>query len=93
MAQYIVHKGTPLCLSRGFESLKSGSEWKTIKTIDYEKQRLFKLIDITEFDAVFNVYRPLGKHWADVVTGSLYNPKTGKCLSSDQIKLLVNHAI
>lgn len=89
MPQYIVYKGTPQCLSRGFESLKTGWEVKTIKTIDYEKKRKFKLIELTEFDPVFNVYKPLGKHWADVITGSLYNPKTGDCLSSLQIKLLV----
>jgi hypothetical protein len=34
-------------------------------------------------------YEPFGTFWADSVTGTLYDPKTGKCLSSDQIWMVI----
>ena len=60
-----------------------------IKTVEYEKQRKFKLVDVLEFDPVFQLYEDKGQYYADVVTGTLYSPKTGECLSSTQIQLLV----
>ena len=40
-------------------------------------------------DPISNEYKELGKHWADSITGSLYNPKTGECLTSTQIRMIV----
>ena len=34
-------------------------------------------------------YEPFGTFWADCVTGSLFHPNTGKCLSSDQIWMVI----
>lgn len=87
---FLIIKGEEPCLSRGFEKLKQNMVTMKIKTIEYEKKRKFQLIEVDEYDPVHRVYKNLGKHWADVVTGTLYNPVTGECLSSTQIKLLVD---
>lgn len=86
---YIILKGEAACLSRGFERLKKGSSTMTIKTIEYEKKRQFKLVEVEQYDPVFREYEKLGKYYADVITGTLYDPKTGECLSSTQIRLMV----
>lgn len=88
-SKFVVVKGQPLCLTRGFEYLKKGAIPKKIQTIDYTKTRMFKLVDVDEYDEPFRLYTNMGRFWADAVTGTLYDPKTGECLSSDQIKLLV----
>lgn len=91
-SRVIIVKGHPPCARAPFST--SGPKHKmAIQTADYTKQRLFSLVDVEELDEVTNQYSPKGKHWMDVVTGSLYNTETGICLSSTQIKLLVNHAI
>lgn len=87
--QFVIVRGSPKCLTRGFEFLKSNTVKLKIKTIEYEKERKFKLVDVHEFDPVAQVYEPMGKYYADAVTGTLYSPKTGECLSSLQIKLMV----
>ena len=87
---FVVIKGDAQCLSRGFEYLKKDTVPMTIKTIEYEKQRQFKLVDVIEFDPVYECYEEMGQFYADSITGTLYDPKTGECLSSTQIKLLVN---
>ena len=87
---YVIIKGEAACLSRGFESLKTDTVTMKIKTVEYEKKRKFKLVNVLEFDPVFELYEDKGQYYADSVTGTLYDPKTGECLSSTQIKLLVN---
>lgn len=87
---FVIIKGEPKCLNRGFDKLKSNMVTKTIKTIEYEKKRKFQLVEIDEYDPVTNVYKNIGKHWADVVTGTLYDPFNGECLSSTQIRLLLD---
>ena len=86
---YVIIKGEAACLTRGFEHLKSGTVPMKIKTIEYEKERKFKLVDILEFDPVFDLYEDKGQYYADSITGTLYDPKTGECLSSTQIKLMI----
>ena len=86
---FIIIKGEEPCLSRGFEKLKQNMVSLKIQTVDYIKERKFQLIDVECFDPVFSEYTPIGKFYADVVTGTLYHPKTGECLSSTQIKLIV----
>jgi len=86
---FVIIKGEAACLSRGFEKLKQNTISLKIKTADYEKKRKFQLVDVDEYDPVFNMYENKGKFYADVVTGTLYHPKTGECLSSDQIKLIL----
>lgn len=86
---FIIIKGDAACLTRGFEKLKQNTISLKIQTIEYIKKRQFKLIDVTEYDPVFNVYENKGKFYADVVTGTLYHPRTGECLSSTQIKLIL----
>lgn len=95
-SEFLVMKGEPHCLSRGFEKLRNLSKGKivqmSIQTAEYEKKRKFKLIEVDEYDMnqpSHLAYKNLGKFWADVVTGTLYHPVTGECQSSSQIKLIV----
>lgn len=87
--KHIIIKGEPACLSQGFHLLKSDSVSKKVKTIEGVMQRNFKLIEVQQYDPIKNEYTDIGKHWADCVTGSLYHPKTGECLTSYQIKMIV----
>lgn len=87
--KHIVIKGEPACLSQGFHLLKDNSVYQTIETIEGRQKRKFQLIDLIQFDPIQEVYNELGKHWADSITGSLYNPKTGECLTSTQIRMIV----
>lgn len=87
--KHIVIKGEPACLSQGFHLLKTGSVAKTVETIEGRTERKFQLIEVEQFDPISNEYKELGKHWADSITGSLYNPKTGECLTSTQIRMIV----
>jgi hypothetical protein len=92
-SEYIVVKGEPFCLSRGIEKLKNGDvKKKKIKTVEYVKERKFKLVEVDVFDPTIHhnfAYKYLGKFWADIVTGTLYHPETGECLTSTQIQLIV----
>lgn len=95
-SEFLVMKGEPHCLSRGFERLRNPSKGKIvemcIQTVEYEKKRKFKLVDVDEYDMNQSsdfAYKHLGKFWADIVTGTLYHPVTGECQSSSKIKLLV----
>lgn len=89
---YTVVKGEAKCINRGFDTLRKNAVVKKIRTIEYEqgKKRKFNLVNIEEFDPVFNKYTPIGQYWADVVTGTLYHPQTGECQSSVQISLIVD---
>lgn len=86
---YIVIKGEPACLSVNFHLLKQGAVHKTVETIEGRKERKFKLIDVQEYDPIRNTYEDIGQYWADSVTGTLYKPSTGECLTSFQIRLIV----
>jgi hypothetical protein len=92
-SEFVVIKGHPLCLTRGLVILgnrkRKGFVVKQIQTIEYTKPREMKLVTVDQFDMVTNKYETLGEFYADVVTGTLYDPETGKCLSSDQISLVV----
>jgi hypothetical protein len=90
-SEFVVIKGHPFCLTRGLVGLDKakGSVIKDIKTIEYIKPRKMKLVTVDQFDMATNEYELLGEFYADVITGTLYNPETGKCLSSDQISLIV----
>jgi hypothetical protein len=89
--EFTVVKGHPKCLTNNFLALKKNAVTMKVKTIEYAKgkNRKFKLVNVEEFDPVTNTYSDLGQLWADSVTGTLYDPKTGKCQSSDQISLIV----
>lgn len=88
-SKVIVVKGHAPCARSPFTA--HGPKVKlAIQTADYIKKRTFSLVNVEEYDEVSGHYSPIGEHWMDVVTGSLYNPKTGICLSSTQIKLLLD---
>ena len=91
MSDYVVVKGQPKCISKGFDRLKKNAISMKVRTVEYEKgkKRKFNLVDVQEYDPVSETYSELGKFWADVVTGTLYDPKTGECQSSTQISLIV----
>ena len=61
-----------------------------VKTYEYEKEREFALVLVHEYNPMSREYKEEGVFWADIVTGTLYHPKTGECLSSTQISLIVN---
>jgi hypothetical protein len=86
---YLVIKGEPACLSVNIHLLKDGAVPQRVKTVAGCTERQFKMIEVQEYDPIRNIYSDLGPHWADAVTGSLYNPKTGECLTSYQIKMIV----
>ena len=91
-SEFVIERGQPKCLTRGFEYLKQNTVTLKIQTIEYIKERQFRLVTVDEFDpAVKNdyPYTYFGQFYADSITGTLYDPKTGQCLSSTQIKLLV----
>ena len=81
--------GAHMCLYKGFEGLKKGSVTKQSCTVAGPKDRKMKLVEVEKYFATPTRYEPMGKFWADCVTGSLFDPKTGKCLSSDQIWMVV----
>lgn len=89
VTKHLVIKGEPACLSVNFHLLKEGAVPKTVETIEGRKERKFKLIDVQQYDPIRNIYEDIGQFWADSVTGSLYKPDTGECLTSYQIKMIL----
>ena len=89
---FIVIKGNPCCLSRGFDSLrgKKGVEVKTVQTSAGEMmERPMKLVSVQEYDPVDRIYKDLGEFWSDVATGTLYRPFDGACMSSTLIWMVL----
>lgn len=86
---YLVTKGEPACLSRDFHTLRQKTIRKKIRTVEGIWERDFQMIDVEEFDPIYNTYSDKGKFWADVITGTLYDPETGQCLTSTQMEMLV----
>jgi len=88
---FAVSKGRPPCLytSKSFLELAKAKDVviKNVQTIGYISPRKMKLVAVDLYDDVTKKYEPLGDFYADVVTGSLYVPTTGECMSSDQIWL------
>lgn len=89
MPQHIIVKGQPACLSVNFHLLKEGAVRKKVKTIEGCLERRFKLIEVHEYDPIRNIYEGIGEYWADSVTGTLYRPHDGTCLSSYQLRMIV----
>jgi len=88
--KYLVNgNSVHMCLYKGFEGLKRGSVIKQSCTVAGPRDRKMKLIEVQKYFDTPTRYEPMGKFWADCVTGSLFDTKTGKCLSSDQIWLIV----
>lgn len=89
---FVVVKGFPCCLSRGFDSLrgKKGLEIKKVQTLAGEvMERKMKMVFVQEYDPVERDYIDLGEFWADVTTGSLYRPFDGICMSSTMIWMVL----
>ena len=72
------------------EHLKKNLVKMKIRTHEYEKERMFALVLVHEYNPIERAYHEEGLFWADAVTGTLYDPKTGDCLTSYYMKLLVN---
>jgi hypothetical protein len=87
--KHLIIKGEPACLYQGYHTLLDNKVKKTVVTIGGTMERNFKLIDVEQYDPIKNEYNEMGKHWADCVTGSLYKPDTGECLTSYQLKMIV----
>ena len=89
---YVVIHGFPLCLTRGFDSLRK-QKHKIIKlrvNTSYEiLERPMKMVDVEIFYPNLNRYEDMGEYWADVDTGTLYDPFNGKCLSSSYMTLIL----
>lgn len=89
---YVTIKGNPCCITRGFDKLKSkkGIEIKNVQTRAGEiMERPMKMVFVQEYDPVEREYKDLGDFWADVDTGSLYNPFDGVCQSSTMIWMVM----
>ena len=85
---YIVIKGHPCCLTRGFDTLRGKKDvhTKTVKTSAGEMmERKMKIVFVQEYDPVENSYTDLGDFWADIATGTLYRQFDGICMSSTMI--------
>ena len=83
---------THMCLrSNCVEGLKKGFVIRQTETVAGKKERKMKLIDVEKFydQESPTRYEEFGTFWADCVTGTLFDQKTGKCLSSDQIWMVV----
>lgn len=89
---FVTIKGHPCCITRGFDSLrgKKGVEEKLVQTLAGEQMvRRMKMVFVQEYDPVEREYLDLGDFWADVVTGSLYRPFDGVCMSSTMIWMVM----
>ena len=89
---YVVIYGQPLCLTRGFDSLRkkrSAIVKRRVSTGFEMLERPMKMIEVEIFYPVLNRYEEMGEYWADVDTGTLYNPYNGDCLSSSNMRLIL----
>ena len=88
---YVVIKGTPFCLTRGFDTLrvKKHATKKTVDTGFERMQRWMRMVYVEVYDPVTEHYSEAGDFWADINTGSLYRPFDGVCMSSDYMRLVL----
>lgn len=89
---FVVIKGSPKCLTRGFDSLrgKKGTEVRKIQTRANEiMEKNFKMVFVQEYDPVTRDYEDLGDFWVDITTGTLYDPCNGVCQSSTMIWMVL----
>ena len=84
--EFLVAKGNGY-ISKGFESL-SGGTMMEVKYIGGVMPRKMKLAKVGEYWGTPTQYSSMGNLWVDCVTGTLYDPETGRCLSSDQLTLV-----
>ena len=75
------------CISRGLDRLGKlrAQKIKVVTRAGETLMRPMALIDVASYRSNSTAYEPLGKYWADCITGTLYDPVTGKALSSDQM--------
>ena len=88
---YVVVYGSPLCITRGFEYLrkKAGTVKMKVNTSFEILERPMKMVYVECYHPVEGGYEEFGDYWADVETGTLYNPFDGKCLSSSYMRLIL----
>jgi len=88
---YVVIKGAPFCLTRGFDTLRSkkGAQKWTVDTTAEKLERWMKLVYVEEYDPVTEHYYEAGDFWADINTGTLYRPFDGVCMSSNYMRLVL----
>lgn len=89
---YVVVYGQPLCLTRGFDSLRKQKHKIIKRRVDTSfevLERPMKMVDVEIFYPVLNRYEDMGEYWADVDTGTLYDPFDGKCMSSTSMTLIL----
>ena len=88
---YSSHK----CLYTGLDSLRGLARFNKheVKTVGLRSgetmSRKMILVDVDDWDVDRKTGERLGKFWADVKTGTLYDPKTGRCMTSDQIWMVL----
>lgn len=88
---YVVVYGSPLCITRGFDVLrkKAGTVKMRVDTSFEILVRPMKMVYVECYHPVEEAYEEFGDYWADVQTGTLYNPFDGKCLSSSHMRLIL----
>lgn len=88
---YVVVKGTPFCLTRGFDTLRSkkhAKKWRVHTGFEY-LERWLRLVDVEMYDPITGHYHDAGEFLADITTGTLYRPFDGVCMSSDYMRLVL----
>ena len=90
-SSYVVVKGYPFCLTRGFDTLrvKKHATKKTVFTGFEYMERLMRMVYVEEYDPVTGQYESAGDFWADINTGTLYRPFDGVCMSSDFMRMVL----
>lgn len=88
---YVVEHGTPLCLTRGFDTLrkKGGIVTRRVSTSYEILERPMKMVYVEIYYPNISRYEEMGEYWADIDTGTLYDPFDGKCLSSSYMRLIL----
>ena len=88
---YVVVHGSSLCITRGFDTLrkKAGIVKMRVETSFEILERPMKMVYVECYHPVEGGYEEFGDYWADVQTGTLYDPFDGKCLSSSYMRLIL----
>ena len=88
---YVVIHGQPMCITRGFDKLakKAGKVWRKVRTPVEDLIRPVKLVTVVKYYPVLQRYEDVGEYWADTVTGTLYDPFDGKCMSSSMLEMVL----
>ena len=92
-----IKKGDIPIITYNFEKLKRISKEMEVLTSEGIKRKKIAKVFLNELYYSFSPKtqrrekkeKYLGQYYVDSVTGSIYEPNTGRCLTSSQLKLIV----